>query len=527
MKHARKALLFALLLAPSAFLARYAGDMPHLGHFQDDGIYWTCAKSIASGMGYRIESLPGAPYQTKYPPLYPLLLAPIWKWNPAFPGNLRVAMLAAWLALPLFLLAARRFLDGACVPAALVWLVLGALALNPFIVFFSTTLMPELLFTALVLTAIFLAGRAEDTGCRCAALMAGLAAGLAYLTKSSAAPLLATVPLGLLLRRQARSAGIFSAGMLPAMAAWALWSRAHLEPTSDAVTIYYTDYLRFHRMDVAWSDFPALVWKNLNSLVQGAGGLIHFSVSASFATRLLLTVLGVAAIAGIVRWTRRTRQLQYPLFAAGFSLQLLLWNFPPNERLLLPLAPLLCLGFAVESSHLLRMLRASWRGGVKSNRAAAVVILALLAVLGASIAVSTGQALTGYLPGVVIEARCARRYSLPLYRWMEQNLPPRAAVLTCHDTVLYLNTGIRAARPIVMSMPQYRYDTAAMRRPFESLSTYARQHGFEYFLLTRRDYSSGELAWGDFHALLDLVRKDAGLILLHETPGCWLYKVSS
>ncbi len=49
--------------------------MPHLGFYHDDSIYWVSARSLATGDGYRIESLPGEPYQTKYPPLYPALLA--------------------------------------------------------------------------------------------------------------------------------------------------------------------------------------------------------------------------------------------------------------------------------------------------------------------------------------------------------------------------------------------------------------------------------------------------------------------
>ena len=77
--------VFALALAPSAYLAWSLRAMPHLGFYHDDSIYWVSAKSLADGNGYRIESLPGQPYQTKYPPLYPALLAGIWKVNPNFP----------------------------------------------------------------------------------------------------------------------------------------------------------------------------------------------------------------------------------------------------------------------------------------------------------------------------------------------------------------------------------------------------------------------------------------------------------
>ena len=71
--------VFILALAPSAYLAWTLRAMPHLGFYHDDSIYWVSAKSLAEGHEYRIASLPGQPYQSKYPPLYSTLLAGVWK----------------------------------------------------------------------------------------------------------------------------------------------------------------------------------------------------------------------------------------------------------------------------------------------------------------------------------------------------------------------------------------------------------------------------------------------------------------
>src|SRR5690349_13950375 len=51
-------------------------------HLHDDSIYFVGAKSMAEGSGYRILSLPAEPFQTKYPPLWSLALAAIWKIDP-------------------------------------------------------------------------------------------------------------------------------------------------------------------------------------------------------------------------------------------------------------------------------------------------------------------------------------------------------------------------------------------------------------------------------------------------------------
>jgi hypothetical protein len=146
----RKLAVFGVLLAalaPSAYLAWTLRTMPHLGFYHDDSIYWVSARSLAVGDGYRIESLPGEPYQTKYPPLYCALLAGIWKLNPQFPSNLPLATLFAWLMLPLFLWALWWLLSeyGFSLRARAVMLLIAGL--SPVTVVFSFSLMPELLFT--------------------------------------------------------------------------------------------------------------------------------------------------------------------------------------------------------------------------------------------------------------------------------------------------------------------------------------------------------------------------------------------
>ncbi len=152
--------VFLAALAPSAYLAWTLRTMPHLGFYHDDSIYWVSGRSLAMGEGYRIESLPGQPYQTKYPPLYCALLAGIWKLDPQFPSNLPMATLFAWLLLPLFLGVLWFLLHeyGFSMRARCV-MVLAA-GLSPVTVVFSFSLMPELLFTALLLASLILAERA-------------------------------------------------------------------------------------------------------------------------------------------------------------------------------------------------------------------------------------------------------------------------------------------------------------------------------------------------------------------------------
>src|ERR1700677_2761578 len=159
----RKLALVGLLLAalaPSAYLAWTLRTMPHLGFYHDDSIYWVSGRSLAMGDGYRIESLPGQPYQTKYPPLYPAMLAGIWKINPSFPANLPLATLFAWLMLPPFLATVWILLRDYGFSMRERYVLILMAALSPVTVVFSFSLMPELPFTALLVAGLILAARA-------------------------------------------------------------------------------------------------------------------------------------------------------------------------------------------------------------------------------------------------------------------------------------------------------------------------------------------------------------------------------
>src|SRR5579872_3775520 len=263
----RKALPFGIMLlalAPAARLAWVARDMPHLGYFHDDSIYLVSAKSLAEGHGYRILSLPAEPFQTKYPPLWPLLVAGIWKIAPPFPKNLKWEMALTWLMLPLFIgLTWRWFRAGGMGLRTRVALC-AVLALNPWMAFLGTTLMSDLAFAVLLLGALLATRRASrDTR---AAPVAGILAAAAYLVKAAALPFLIAGPLWLVLRRKFRPAAILFCSMLPAVVWWTFWARQHMSHARDIVSLYYTDYLGYQIYNVGWRDLPLVVWKNLDAL---------------------------------------------------------------------------------------------------------------------------------------------------------------------------------------------------------------------------------------------------------------------
>jgi len=512
-------------LAPSAYLAWTLRAMPHLGYYHDDGIYWVSAKSLAAGDGYRIASLPGAPYQTKYPPLYPALLAAIWKLSPQFPSNLPWATLFAWLGLPPFLamvgVVTREF---GFRPADRVVLTLAA-ALSPVVAVFSFSLMPELLFTALFLASIVLAERAsEDGSARWLALVAGACGALAYLTKSAAAPLLLTAPLCFVWRKQFARAAMFLGAMFPAVALWQWWTAAHVSRSWDLVSLYYTNYAGFQAYNVPWRDLPLVIWHNLDGVLRGAGTLLTFDVPLG--SKHLERVVAVAAIAGCVRLARRTKKLQYPAAAAGLTALLLIWHYTPEQRLVFPLYPLLLMGLWTELGNVAQALRVSWKQPARADRCAAAIGAGVMAMFGLFVVLSTGFGLFWFLPDLFAAYRADLEARRPAYQWVTEHVPSQASVYAYDDPLLYLYTGRKSCAMPIPTKLLFHDDQAGIHRLLVSMPEFAREYQLGYLLVTRGDFYR-DLHEDGAQQLWDAVNSNHDFELRFQSPAVRVYRVQT
>lgn len=508
----------ALLAAvtPAAWLAWTERDMPHFGRYHDDAVYFVSAKSLAEGQGYRLPSFPGSPWQTKYPPLYPAYLSAVWKLDAGFPGNLSLAMACTWIFLPLFLwLAGKEWQAmGLAPPVASALVVL--VAFNPFVVLASVSLLSDIPFAA-VMMGVLLLLRRETPG---AVALAGVLATAAYLTRSSAVVLLATVPLWFLWRRKPRLALLFTGMLLPVVLAWSAWVSAHLPTGRDAATLYYFDYLGYHLNDLRLSDLPLLVWKNADSVLTAIGGTVVYGFEG-WAGAHCKRLLGLAAIAGVVRMTRRNGVSHSHLFAAAYVALLVVWNFKPNVRLLLPATPFLLGGLATELGHLARLLRGAWRVSTANRAVAAVFAMAAL-TLGAAAAYSNLHYNFVRWPRSFAAYRAQNEQERAVFTWIARYLPPDARILASPDIPLYLHTGRQACRLPLDLKPYYRDDEKAYVRPAYQMAEFAQAQGLGYLLATPGDF---ELALpsserDQIHAHLRRLPAlyDRGGITLYATP---------
>jgi hypothetical protein len=518
-------LLILLALIPAVRLLWLSRDNPHLGFYQDDGLYWVTAKSIAEGSGYRIVSLPGEPHQTKYPPVFPALLALAWRLTPSFPANLSTAVWITWLPLPLIVLLSNALLARWGTGAGTRLAVCVALALNPYLAFFAIVLMSELWATCFLLAAMLLLE--SDSAGRWRPPLAGLLCAAAYLTKTVLAPLLVAAPLILLWRRQRRAAAVFAACSVPPALLWHAWAAAHRAPAPDWTWLFYLDYLGFWARDIPPALLPTVIYRNLGELFTGGGKLLLFQFSVLPTGDYLQRLVMLAAVVGVVRWTRRLRRPLYPLFTAGLFALLLVWDFPPGERFLICVLPLLLLGLWTELSHLTAIARAVWTRPERSQKTAAVVAAILLSGFGVLFAASNTTALWSYLPELTRHRREEARLRQPLYDWIARNTPGGALFFAEHDTTLYLHTGRRATTFHMPVRHFYRGDHNAVLAESAGLPRFALARRLDYLMLTPSDFELDPYPAEQRDTVRQALARDPDFHAVFESPAGTIVKIAS
>jgi hypothetical protein len=494
----RTALLFLIMLLPSAFYAIKNPGAPEFGKLHDDGILFVSAKSIATGEGFRILSLPEQPAQTKYPVLYPLYLSLVWRINPNFPQNLVLAGWFSWALLVVCLALTwiywrgeRQINNRWSEPRT--WVLLGLLSISPYMIRIGCNLFSEIFFLCWLLAAL-IAGRREGLAM---ALLAGVLAGLAYLSRTAGIALLISMPAWYLIgkggRREPRRALVFAAGMMPFILGWTFWSSTHRFPATTQTLIYYTDYVKYQFLNVGLDNLPIVLWKNIDELLFGMGSLFVPEFINLLPVKILTEVVAIAMIAGIIRLVRRGIAVPYALFALVSAAMLVVWHFPPNQRFVLPLFPLLAAGLITELEHSFQMLRGALRHKDVGQRVVAGVFAAIvLAILCGGIGLQLFFTFKS-MPEQARADRAALIETRATYAWIEQHLPTSAGILSNDDPTLYLYTGRHGNFAPLMPRWWYAADKEKITAFYKDVVPYCLDRGFQYILATPSDMSR----WGD------------------------------
>jgi hypothetical protein len=151
----------ACVVALVTLLQLPALTSPFSGGFHDDGVYLVTARALAEGNGYRIESLPDGLAQTKYPVVFPALLAAVWSFYPSFPDNLPLLRLVPLLALWLWLWLVWKVVAGELGRREHALWIIGLMLASPMTLYLSTQLLSETLFAAIATWAVLIMVRID------------------------------------------------------------------------------------------------------------------------------------------------------------------------------------------------------------------------------------------------------------------------------------------------------------------------------------------------------------------------------
>ena len=367
----------AAIVALVAALATMTPDL--IGGFNDDGIYLLIARALANGQGYVYPHLPGTPPAIHYPPVWPMVLAAMWKLAPPFPGStgwfklINPVILAAAAALAVHF--GRRVL-GLPWWAALGGVVVATLSVP--VLLLTNLLLSEPLFLALLLPTLVVTERlVKEGGWRLAIGAAALVALLALVRTLGGVVLIAGMLL-LARERRWRELAIFVAVAVLLLLPWQLFVWRATPGFPDELRGSYGPYLEWVAngyREGGWPFFRAVLAKNAAATWEMLG--VFFSPLAVGAIRHLMAGLAALAfVTGLAVLFRRPRAPVTALAFAGYLVVVLAWPFWV-DRFLWVMWPLILLIALAGASTVIAAARA------RGLQRAAVLVVGAVALLAA------------------------------------------------------------------------------------------------------------------------------------------------
>ncbi len=460
------------------------------GETHDDGIYAVTGRSLGATGEYRIISLPGEPFQRKYPVVFPAMLAAVWRIAGDFPGNIIWLKSVSLLAGAVFLCLAYGLLRTVGASGWVAALIIGAVL--PATGALTNIVMSELAYGAISMGALWLLERAvRENPSPGLGLAAGLLAGLACQTRTVGLALVLAMILVMARQRKWRVLVSGMVGVGLTVGVCRLW----LGPASEVPLAYEVNYCGWflHTIhDLGWRFVVVVPLKNLIlcALVVGRTALpemYDFSRSApkQFAVVVAAVLIWSTFIPG---WIRR-RHEAWAIYLAFYFAVLLVWPFPLGPRFLVPVLPLILL--------------AIWEGFQRARPSARMVrvtgTIAGMVVVVAAIA-------SGYVRLTNVQVKP----SLHRYEWIRGNTAPGDVIACVLDPKCYLYTGRKAVSIVTIAdvAPFYGPLGKFQIRP-EKLAEMVRTSNAAYVMV--EPYPPGEF-------LSDLAREAVGKLQL-DSPG--------
>jgi hypothetical protein len=415
------------------------------GLYHDDAIYVITAKALAQDQGYRLINIPHSPVQTKYPIIYPALLAIIWCLWPSFPENLlamqSLSLLASAITIGLCYLYLVRF--GYCKRSIAASAGLLCATSSEFL-YFSTVTLSEMPFALLLILALWKLDShvIASSSSRTSQFFLGIFLCLPFLCRTIGAPFIAA---GLVIiyfaKRPVHWVALGSAILFFPWVIWAINGWHFLGRGSDLR--YYTDYISWWKSAALPSIFH-IVFYNLIGVLSNSCNFVFQLFSKMMSRIHSFCQIGFVLFVGAIPWViivSKLRQLNIlAWFLSVYLTIILLWPWPPG-RFLVPILPILVpyllIGILVIGQRLF------------SRSLFQIVLIAGMIVIVISNmtqvhTIHQKNQLTG-LPFVDSDVSWSSYERT--FDWLRANTPVEAVVASGLDTMIYLYTGRQGFRP--------------------------------------------------------------------------------
>jgi hypothetical protein len=501
-----------LSIALSATFILYLGMISpgRLGALYDDCIYVTAAKSLATGQGYQVISLPHPVPQTLIPPLYPFMLSLIWRIYPKFPQNVTWMMLFSAIGTVSFFALAWRYLvhQGYAKP----WVALAAVtiaAVNWHIMLLGSSVMAEVVFAPLSVCALCLAEKHDGKGhAWVGGIGLGILIGLVSLTRTSGLPLLVAVAAFYVLR------GRWRRGLLPIaiatifVVAWFAWVRVNGSELKGEHAAYYAGYAQgisqtltnlallngTSRLMVLLKVIKTnvygmiLIWAPLRYLGSGWVARVAVLIPFAFATLALL---------GFVRHARRGLRLLHVYVVIYVVLHLVVPGFS-YDRYLMPILPFLLIFFVKELLRVATTMRTTLSvDGRLADKAAAALLGVILCALGGFALYDNSYQI--YWAQTSLKRSAAVSGDWETIEWIKANTDPSEVLLSYADFKYYLYTDRPSVRSISASRlgaRVYQDRSAARAQLTKAFDNIVRENRARYLILNPTDFYYGAPDYG-------------------------------
>ena len=309
------------------------------GLYHDDGVYLVNAKSLAENGTYSTDSLPNPVPQTKYPILYPLILALLLKINPNIPANLCLLKLSSLVFAIGWFFLIYRFLSKRYSPV-IACLALAFIMASPWTLYMSASLLPDLLFSTLCLGCAMSLDKSRQAMLRYGEVfIAALLAGAAFLVNAKGITIIIACVLFLLIQRKWKQLAVFGCVAAIICLPWLIWQSAIPAP-GDPILRYYSklSYPAGHILGNYTLGQSAHVL-GMNLLYTGVEFIDLIGLRSSNVWLAILLFFGLAYLSAKGFWLSvRSRLSVVDLWFAVHVAMLLLWVWPPG-RYLIPVLP--------------------------------------------------------------------------------------------------------------------------------------------------------------------------------------------